>query len=435
MSLLFIDLRRAWAGLWEGGETAVLSPLEPLTLSQLETVTLASREPWGKMGLRLSGSEIGLPETAVTTTPPSPTGANGRFAAQIVLPILNLFGNYTIQTAASVNPFAPLAVADDSGTDPNPLDLARQQRDRLNSSDNGSKLVTLYYQHNEILNGLMQNPNVQQTWQNHQTNSQNTKYYMDHTYNALLPENIGTTLVDRTPDDQTTSGPTHYQSHGFYMAWYMQGLCDQMHDHLQSSDPETAVRYKSASNDIGTSIQQTYSNSLTPQSSQDTQITNTGENVYSKVSTANSSGFEAATVGALPDYLLALRDQAQADIASSAFSPAAFLTARAPVWADALTGRYTVTLDNVVVTLSGTAVQDAATITTTITQVDATLPPFAVALSDHPANDLFTAVQPYLTSNSFVSQMVASHLRSRLDQTDVRTFFANLLNNALAGGN
>ncbi|MCB9433370.1 MAG: hypothetical protein H6668_15465 [Ardenticatenaceae bacterium] len=435
MTLLYINLRQAWAGLWEEGKTAVFSPLEPLTLGALETVMLTSREPWGRVGLRLSGSEIGLPETADAMTPPVPTGPNGRFAAQIVLPVLNLFGNYAIQTAADVNPFSPLADAADNGTDPSPLDLARQQRDRLNSSDNGSKLVTLYYQHNEILNGLMQNPNVQSTWQNQLTNGQTTKYYMDHTYNALLPENIGTALVDRTPDDQSTSGPTYYQSHGFYMAWYMQGLCDTMHDHLQTSDPETAVRYKNASDDIGTTIRQTYGNGLAPQHSQDAQITNTGENVYSKVNAANTSGFAADAVEAMPDYLQALREQARVDIANSGFAPAAFLAARAPAWTNALTGTYTVTLDKVVVTLSGTAVQANNRITVTITQVDADLPPAAVELSGHDGDALLTAVQPTLTSSSFVSQMIASHLRGRLDQPDVRTFFANLLNTALAGGN
>lgn len=433
MTLLYLGLRDVWGGVWAGGKTAVFSPLEPLTLSGLETVTLTSQEPWGKVGLRLAGSEVGLPETAVSTTPPVPTGPNGRFAAQITLPVLNLFGSYAIQTAAAAAPFPSLAATD--GSDPSPLDLARQQRDRLNSSDNGSKLVTLYYQHNEILNGLMQYPAVQSTWQNHQTNSQNSKFYMDHTYNALLPENIGTVPVDRTPDDQTTVGPTNYQSHGFYMAWYMQGLCDQMHDHLQTSDPETAVRYKNASNDIGTTVQQTHSNSLTPQSSQDTQITNTGETVYSKVNAANTVGLEAAAVAAMPDYLQLLRDQARSDIANSGFTPAAFLAARAPAWRDGLTGRYTVTLDNVVVTLSGTAVQTNGTLTTTITQVDADLPPFAVELSDHAGDALLTAVQPHLTAASFISHMLAGHLRGRLDQNDVRAFFANLLNTALAGGN
>jgi hypothetical protein len=447
-----VILNKAWAQLWNNqssyylpnilanggtfGKT-VIPPMQTVNVPPISPIPLYSSDTWGNVTITLSSVTLaGLPSIQSQSFTPSSDASSVQ--AVVAFGKLEFAGSYEVVGTGLVGCAMSLgqsaayqhAGADGDGDDdsdrvgqpipPEQMDLARQYRDSLVQSPNGTSLVGSYYDNNDTINWIMNQENAfTEAWPyNSPTNppDQNTAYYMQVTANATA-----------NPDDPnyTVGGNnTGYQSHGGYMQGMLIGTCHYYADH----DPDKADACRALANDTATFRGYTnlYPNPMTAGS------------VMSAVDNTQQLTAEELAAVPVPEGVLLGMEAAERDfdeLHNRAMAKRAARLAQGTTYRS--TGRFGFGFAMPTLTFSGTVaisgIPPKQILTVTLNSLSAAIPNVAI--------DLLTGTDPNFTADArakirdagWFQQVLGTKVNGELGSQSVRDYLSNVFNQAILG--
>jgi hypothetical protein len=453
----------AWEALWNPSKpyylptillnglssgTIHVDPVGNLLINELSMPDLLDKEPWGTIGVDLTNCVV----TGVNTMTPDPNAAGsftynettGVFTGKIKFSTITFSGDYAAKTGGLLGCAVDVAAVGSKIIDPvnknalrasasasdqvAPLDSARNYRTQLLQSDNGSAMVQTYYENNNTYAELFGYPAFAQVWAGHTTNGQTTQYYGLQTNDNVQPG--ATAPINGQPDAQ---GNSPYNAHSFFMQNFLMSYCYNAASHFGTSS-EKGQRYTKAGNDAGTfgvNVQPQSAQSMNAPAVMSAVSTGTPETSVRAVVTGPGTFLQANH----PSWLHEIHDRAAsmaADAAAKDFGPAAGKAGLADVQTGiTINGSFTDTISgSSTLTLNGTITFSGSTATVNFTSLDGDLGPIHITLSKPTGvnSDLFTAISQAIANTSWVTGMLSSAVKSKLNDPSVLSTLNQVMN-------
>lgn len=452
-----VILNNAWKLLWnsssayylpkilaDGGTfgKTVIPPMQTVNVPPIDPIPLYSSDTWGNVDITLSGMTLdGLPSIQAQSFTPSSDAST--VAATVAFNLLNFAGSYEVIGTGLVGcamdlaqgqaygppPYGPSSEDGDDGDDeqrvrtpipPEHMDLARQYRNSLVQSPNGTELVSKYYDHNDTVNLILNQENAfTEVWPySAPTNppEQNTAFYMQVTANATA-----------NPDDPNyTVGGNNigYLSHSGYMQGMLVGTCQYYAEH----DPDKAAQYNDLAKDASRFRGYTnkYPNPMTADSV-----------MSAVVNTERMTDEELAAVPE-PDAVRLGREAAERDFHEAhnrAMARRAARLQQAPTYKSS--GKFQFSFPMPTLTFNGTVaisgIPPNQILTVTLNTLSAAIPNVRI--------DLFTGSDPSFTADAqskindsqWFQQVLGTKVNAKLGSAEVRDYLSNMFNQAILG--
>jgi hypothetical protein len=447
-----VILNKAWGQLWDNttpyylpkilanggtfGKT-VIPPMQTVNVPPISPIPLYSSDIWGNVTITLSSVTLtGLPSIQAQSFTPSSDATSVQ--AVVAFGKLDFAGSYEVIGTGLVGCAMDLAQSsayqhagragdgddDDSSAGqpipPQEMDLARQYRDSLVQSENGTALIASYYDHNDTVNWIMNQENAfTEAWPyNAPTNppDRTTAYYMQVTANATA-----------NPDDPNyTVGGNNagYQSHGGYMQGMLIGTCHYYAD----NDPEHADACRSLASDTATFRGYTnmYPNPMT------------ADAVMSAVDNTQRMSAEELAAIPEPEGVRLGREAAERDfdeLHNRAMAKRAARLQQGTTYRS--TGQFGFSFAMPTLTFSGTVaisgIPPKQILTVTLNSLSAAIPNVAI--------DLLTGSDPNFTADArrkirdaqWFQQVLGTKVNAELGSASVRDYLSSVFNQAILG--
>jgi hypothetical protein len=449
-----VILNKAWGQLWnsttpyylpkilaDGGTfgKTVIPPMKTVDVPPISPIPLYSSDIWGNVTITLSSVTLaGLPSIKSQSFTPSSDATS--VAAVVAFDRLEFAGSYTVEGTGLVGCAMTLGQAfayrgasatgaDDEGDEagqagqpipPEQMDLARQYRDHLVNSPNGTSMVASYYDNNDTINWILNQENAfTEAWPyNAPTNppDRDTAYYMQVTANSAA-----------NPDDPnyTVGGNnTGYQSHGGYMQGMLIGTCH----YYANTDPAKADACRALASDTATFRGYTnkYPNPMTSGA------------VMSAVDNTQPMSAEELAAIPEPEGVRLGREAAERDfdeLHNRAMAKRAARLAQGTTYQS--TGKFGFGFAMPTLTFSGTVaisgIPPQQVLTVTLNSLSAAIPNVAI--------DLLTGSDPNFTADArdkirdagWFQQVLGTKVNAELGSASVRDYLSNVLNQAILG--
>ena len=432
-----VILDNAWQLLWnsssayylpkilaDGGTfgNTVIPPMRTVTVPPIDPIPLYQSDIWGGVNITLSDMTLdGLPSIESQSFTPSSDAST--VAATVAFNRLEFAGSYEVVGTGLAGCAMDLAQSQayppQARTGPVPPEqmvMARQYRDNLVRSPNGTHLVSKYYDHNDTLNLILNQHNAfTKAWPLSVPGSptdQTTAYFMQVTADATAnPDNPNYTVGDEA-----------YLTHSAYMQCMLVGICQFYENH----DPDRAEAYRSLASDASTFSRYTnmYPNPMT------------ADSVMSAVASTQQMSAEELAAVPEPEAVRLGREAAERDFEELHNRAMAKRTARlAQATTYRSTGGFQFGFAMPTLTFNGTVaisgIPPNQILTLTFNTLSAAIPNVTI--------DLFTGTDPSFTADAqshindaqWFQQVLGTKLNAKLGSADVRDYLSNMFNQAI----
>jgi hypothetical protein len=444
-----VILNKAWGQLWDSktayylpkiladggtfGKT-VIPPMQTVNVPPISPIPLYSSDIWGNVTITLSSVTLsGLPSIQAQSFTPSSDAT--QISAVVAFGRLEFAGSYEVIGTGLVGCAMNLAQSsayqqtgrdddDDSRAGqpipPEEMDLARQYRDNLVQSQNGTELVGKYYDHNDTVNWIMNQENAfTEAWPYNAPSNppdRTTAYYMQVTANATANPN--------DPNYTVGGNNTGYQSHG----GYMQGMLIGTAHYYADNDPEHADACRSLASDTASFRQYTnkYPNPMT------------ADAVMSAVDNTQQMSAEELAAIPEPDGVRLGREAAERDfdeMHSRAMAKRAARLQGSPTYRS--TGNFGFGFAMPTLTFSGTVaisgIPPKQILTVTLNTLSAAIPNVAIDLLNGTDPNFTADARAKIQDAQWFQQVLGTKVNGELGSASVRNYLSNVFNQAILG--
>lgn len=433
-------LRKAWARLWTPGTKYYLptvitkgaqgagitvDPLGNLIVPDTGSISLFSKEPWGSIAIELTEGKVGglgtVADGGMTYEPQS-----GAFSATIKIGQLAFTGNYEVTTggiagcaidaaAAVLKVLRTQALADESAEPAGPA-LATSYREQLLQSENGTKLVSTYYDQNETLHEMVTTPNFfSEVWREGEPEGPPTSYYAEQTEEAA-----------KNPDDESKKvNDRSYRKFGLYVhTALLESVSTKLEEAKAEGNAAEIARYRSLRDSIlnFTGKVEPYKEPMTV------------KDVMDRVEKPHPPALQAGEADPLREEaerrfqedLPRLEEQVRAREAEQEEADTSNATP--------IKGKFRDEVSNGSLKIAGKVVVSGTmpdlTLTVTLSSITPEIPGLDITLGGD--GDLLTAVQNWIAKASWFQDILAHKVGEELNSSTVLNYLADRINQSLS---
>lgn len=434
-------LNKAWGMLWNssssyylpailqnGGTfgTTTIPPMASVNVPDQSDVSLYSSSVFGNVDISLTSITLtGLPSVQNQSFTPASDASS--VSAVVAFGQLTISGSYEVDGSGIVGCAMDVAritgyphlgrerrASDDDGGDPE-MDLARQYRAQLATTPNGMQLVSTYYDHNDTMTFILDNPNgFSYAWPNAAPTGKKTAYYMDVTTNGAAD-----------PAQQGGIANPGYNTHAYYMQTTLTAAALSYAN--GSTDPENPY-YALAQDTVG------FKNTTIPIS---TQGPTTVNNVMNLVASATPQPRSAGEVEE-PEFVRHAREMAERDFPmwERAAAEHARKTVTEQLTTYESTGQFSFSFAMPTLTFTGTVTISGfppnETMTVAFTSLAAAIPQCNINLFTGSDPSFTAEAQRKISDADWFQNLIGMQVNAQLGSADVLTYLSNVFNQAIA---